>query len=317
MFVSYGLPVHHMDPPEEFLTAQAITEMAQAAEDAGFAALNVTDHPFPGTSWVTHGGHHALDPLVTLGVAATVTRSIRLHTNLLVLPYRNPFLVAKGLATQDVISGGRTIVGLGGGYLEPEFAALGIDMEERNDRFDQSLEALMLAWTGEPVTLDGQYFRAPDNVMRPVPLQRPRPPLWIGGNSRRAIRRAVDLADGWSPFPNPARWSSTTRTAELSNLEDLAHALDYARGYAADRGRAEPLTICYVPDGLVMGSSRFDPVVVRDSIDTLADLGVDWVAVALPGATRREQLVQIERFATTVLERRAASPPGGASAGNP
>jgi len=123
--VSYGLPTHRVDCGEEFLAPGAIGELASAAEAAGFAAVYTTDHPFPGDDWLAHGGHHALDPLVALSFAAAATSTVLLHTNLFVLAYRNPFLAAKGIATLDVLSGGRTVVGLGAGYLEAEFAALG------------------------------------------------------------------------------------------------------------------------------------------------------------------------------------------------
>ncbi len=217
MRVSYGLPTHRVDLGDEFLAPGAIGELARAAEDAGFDAVYTTDHPFPGDDWLAHGGHHALDPLVALSFAAAATSTVLLHTNLFIVAYRNPFLAAKGIATLDVLSGGRMVVGLGAGYLEPEFEALGVPFADRNDRMDEALAALQAAWTGESVTLEGAAFHAPGNTMLPRPVQRPRPPLWIGGNSRRALRRAVESADGWSPFPNPARVrrAHTHRTARV------------------------------------------------------------------------------------------------------
>ena len=111
----------------------------------------------PTTGW-HRGGHHALDPLVALSFAAAATSRVRLHTHLLVAPYRNPFLAAKGIATLDVLSGGRTIVGLGAGYLEGEFEALGIPFTERNQRMDEAIAAMRAAWTGTPTTFEGQFF---------------------------------------------------------------------------------------------------------------------------------------------------------------
>ena len=107
MHVSYGLPTHRVDRGDEFLAPGAIGELARAAEDAGFGAVYTTDHPFPGDDWLAHGGHHALDPLVALSFAAAATSTVRLHTNLFIVAYRNPFLAAKGIATLDVLSGGR------------------------------------------------------------------------------------------------------------------------------------------------------------------------------------------------------------------
>ena len=301
MRVSYGLPTHRVDCGEEFLAPGAIGELASAAEAAGFGAVYTTDHPFPGDDWLAHGGHHALDPLVALSFAAAATSRVLLHTNLFVLAYRNPFLAAKGIATLDVLSGGRTVVGLGAGYLEPEFEALGAPFSERNDRMDEALAALSAAWTGSSVTFEGSGYRAPGNTMLPRPRQRPRPPLWIGGNSRRAIRRAVESADGWSPFPNPARIAGRTRTAPLESAADLAVALEYARAHADRVGRTEPLTVCFIPEGLSMGAGPVDEGRVVASIGELASLGVDWVSVALPGDTRDAQLAAIESFGRTVL----------------
>ena len=265
--------------------------------------MYTTDHPFPGDDWLAHGGHHALDPLVALSFAAAATSTVLLHTNLFVLAYRNPFLAAKGIATLDVLSGGRTVVGLGAGYLEPEFEALGTPFAERNDRMDDALAALGAAWTGTSVTYEGAGYRATGNTMLPRPRQRPRPPLWIGGNSRRAIRRAVASADGWCPFPNPASFAARTRTAPLESAADLGVALDYARSHAEQVGRTRPLTVCFIPEGLSMGSRPVDPARVVDSIHELGAIGVEWVSVALAGDTRAAQLAAVEAFAGDVLDR--------------
>src|SRR5437879_11325137 len=125
--MSVGLPTHRVDNQDEFLTAAAVAEMAATAETAGFDAVYVTEHPVPGDAWLASGGHHALDPFVVLSAAAAATSRLRLQTNLVIAAYRNPFLLAKALASLDVISGGRVIAGIGTGYLEPEFAALGVE----------------------------------------------------------------------------------------------------------------------------------------------------------------------------------------------
>jgi probable F420-dependent oxidoreductase len=302
--VSYGLPTHRVDRTDEFLSAAAIGELSSAAEAAGFAAVYTTDHPFPGDDWLAHGGHHALDPLVALSFAAAATSAVRLHTNLFIAAYRNPFVAAKGVATLDVLSGGRVILGVGTGYLEAEFEALGASFADRNDRTDEALSAMRAAWSGRSTTFEGATFRAPGNTMLPVPHQSPHPPIWIGGNSRRAIRRAVESADGWSPFPNPARVAARTRTAPLESAADLAQGMGYAAEYAESIGRADPLTVVFIPDGLSMGGAEtFDADRVVASITELAAIGVTWVSVALPGDTRHTQLASMERFATRVLSR--------------
>ncbi|HEX3948007.1 MAG TPA: TIGR03619 family F420-dependent LLM class oxidoreductase [Acidimicrobiales bacterium] len=302
MRFSYGLPTHRVDLGEELASAGAIGELSAAAEAAGFDAVYTTEHPFPDDGWLAHGGHHALDPLVALSFAAATTSRVRLHTNLFVLGYRNPFLAAKGLSTLDWLSGGRLIVGIGAGYLEKEFAALGASFEDRNDRVDESIRAMQAAWTGEPVDLSGTGYRADGNVMLPRPTQRPHPPIWIGGNSRRAIRRAVELGDGWSPFPAPARAAGRTHTAALATVEDLANGLAYAREHAVAVGREAPLEVCFIPSGLGMGrQDEVDVAAVVASCRALAAVGVGWATVALPGDTREAQLAAIESFSAGVL----------------
>src|SRR5438309_299293 len=139
MRVSLGLPTHRVDRFDQFCTAHAIGELSAAAEAAGFDAVFVTDHPAPGDKWLEHGGHHTLDPFVALAFAAAATTTLRLHTNLLVLAYRNPFLSAKAVATLDHLSGGRVILGIGAGYLEPEFDALGVAFDGRNDLTEEAI----------------------------------------------------------------------------------------------------------------------------------------------------------------------------------
>ena len=147
---------------------------------------------------------------------------MRLETNLCIAAYRNPFLLAKTVATLDALSLGRVILGIGAGYLEGEFAALGVAFEERNELTDEAIVAMRAAWTGESLQRDGLHFAAGGNTMLPRPVQPDGPPIWIGGNSARAVHRAVDLADGWAPMPAPARAVQRLHTPALETLDDLA-----------------------------------------------------------------------------------------------
>ncbi len=198
-----GLSTDRVDLGDEFVSVDAIAEVAHAAETAGFTSVFVTEHPYPEDEWLATGGHHALDPFVALSFAAAATSTVRLFTNLCVVPYRNPFLTAKAAVSLDVLSGGRLTLGVGAGYLEPEFRALGVDFGERNDLLDEALVAMRRAWAEDGVHLRGRHFDVQGHTMLPRPVQWPHPPIWVGGNSKRAIRRAVDLADGWTPMPNP------------------------------------------------------------------------------------------------------------------
>jgi probable F420-dependent oxidoreductase len=302
MKFSVQLPTDRVENIEAFGTAQAIAENAAAIERAGYDACYVTEHPFPADGWLKGGGHHALDPYVSLSVAATVTTRLLLHTNILVLSYRNPFMNAKAVASLDVVSGGRTIVGTGAGYLVDEFAALGAPFEERNDRSDEALIAMKAAWSGESVKMSGRGFEARGNTMRPAPVQKPHPPIWIGGNSPRAIRRTVDHAQGWSPFPLPAAGTGVTRSSAIESVDDLARGIEQMRRYAEEKGRTEPLDVNFVPFGLEMNRRRpLEVDSLREQFAALEAIGVTWVSVGMPTASRETYLEAVAEFADLFL----------------
>lgn len=299
---SVQLPVDRVEAVEEFGTSEAIGEIARAIEDAGFDACFVTEHPFPPDRWLERGGHHAFDPFVALAIVAASTQRLKLHTNILVLPYRNPFLVAKAIASLDVVSNGRVIVGAGAGYLGGEFAALGENFDDRNERFDDALVAMQAAWSGDSVAMSMTSFTAEGNTMRPRPVQRPRPPIWIGGNSPRAIRRAVDFADGWSPFPLPANGAGYARTTGIESLDDLSAGIERMRDYAAMQGRLAPLDVNFVPFGLPMNVSCVPhDDLLHEQFEALGAAGVTWVSLGLPTASRGGFLESVARFAESFL----------------
>jgi len=307
MKVSVGLPTHRIDCFEELASADAIRELSIAAETAGFDAAFVTEHPFPADRWLESGGHHALDPFVALSFAAAATTRLRLHTNLCIPSYRNPFVLAKTVASLDALSGGRMILGLGAGYLEGEFAALGAPFDERNELTDEAIVAMRAAWTGESVTMEGRHFHADGNTMLPSPVQRPGPPIWIGGNSRRAVWRAVELADGWSPMPNPARSAARRHSPALETLDDLRQLIGRAHEAAADAGRSTPLEIVFMPLGLDMFTNApVDAGAVIESVRVLHELGVTYIATSVPGETRAGVLANYRTFADEILPAVAA-----------
>jgi probable F420-dependent oxidoreductase len=241
----------------------------------------------PPARWVAAGGHHSLDPFVALSFAAAATARIRLLTHVLVLPYRNPFLVAKAAATLDVLSGGRLVLGVAAGYLEGEFAALGADFAGRNERCDEALRALRAAWSGEPVTLESAGFSARGNAQRPLPVQQPGPPLWIGGNAPRAMRRAVELGDGWAPFPAPAKLAGHVRTAPIESMADLRAGVARLRQLAAGAGRVAPLDVVFAPFGFALGTREPPtPARLRDELGAYAEAGVTWLLLPIDAPTR-------------------------------
>ncbi len=301
MQFSIGLPTMQVDLVDEFLTASAIAEMARCAEANGFAACFVTDHPAPDQRWLETGGHHALDPLVALSFAAAATTTLRVQTHIFVLAYRNPLLAAKGVLTLDVLSGGRLTLGVAAGYLRSEFNALGVDYDERNDLVDEAIDVLKRVLADDAVAFEGRHFRSRGTTMRPRPVQRPHPPIWVGGNSKRAIRRAVETAQGWCPFPNPAAASPAVKTPKLETIGELTERITYAREYAAEIGRTEPFDICVSPMARTLSSDNGSYPDYSEGIAALEALGVTWVPVDIAAATRAEWISGVERFAAAVM----------------
>jgi probable F420-dependent oxidoreductase len=304
MRFSVQLPTDRVSAGDEFVGARAVSEMARAVEAAGFDACFVTDHPFPNDRWLASGGHHALDPFVALAFVAAATTSLRVQTNITVLGYRNPFVLAKSVTTLDVLSGGRVILGVAAGYLKREFQALGADFDARNDVADEAIRAMKRAWTEEGVELIGRHFAATGNTQLPRPLQRPHPPVWVGGNSQRAIRRAVELGDGWIPFLTEGIVPDRVRTAQITTLAEFDERLAYARAYAEQIGRTRHLDVCFVPIGLRMQApEKIDPSAFAESIDALGRRGVTWVTLGLPHLpTRAEYCDAVARFGDHLLK---------------
>ncbi|HEY8154963.1 MAG TPA: LLM class F420-dependent oxidoreductase [Myxococcota bacterium] len=304
MRFSGQLATDQVGDASEWLAAPAIGELARALEQSGFDAAYATEHPFPPDAWLRAGGHHALDPFVALAVAGAATQRLRLHTNILVLPYRNPFLMAKAVASLDLISGGRVILGVAAGYLEGEYRALGADFERRNELADDALLAIKLAWSGESVERDGPGYRAIGNRMLPRPVQRPHPPIWIGGNSRRAARRAAEHGQGWSPFPVKGAFGRQTRTAPLESIEELAARIRELRDHAHAIGRSDPLDVNFVPFGLRMNpTSMPDPDAFCEQVVRLAEIGVSWLSIGLPCPSRAGYREHAARFGEQVIAR--------------
>ncbi len=179
-------------------------QVAQAAEAAGFESVWTGEHivlPDPKLpSFPLAPETPMLDTVVTLAWIAAHTKRLRIASGIIVLPLRNPLLLAKELASVDVVSGGRLILGVGAGWLEPEFKALGVPMERRGERMDDALRAIRALWTMEKPKHQGTFTSFSNVAAYPRPIQRPTPPIVIGGESPAAMRRAMTMGDGWYGF---------------------------------------------------------------------------------------------------------------------
>lgn len=296
-----GLPfmIHPLIP--EFLTQDAVGEVAKAAEDAGFGIVAVTEHPIPSDAWLAAGGHDALDPFVSLSFAAAATRRIKLLTNLAVVPYRNPFLLAKSAASLDRLSGGRLVLGCGTGYLKEEFDALGVDFDERNALFDESLEVLRKTWRGGSIVYKGRHFEAVGNTANPAPLQS-EIPIWIGGNSKLSRRRVAEGCQGWMPMPNPRSLGGRRRTAHIDGVDDLREGIAYLKDHARSVGRSAPIDVFFpiVWKGTI-GTPAFDAGAYRAHLAELEATGVTWALAPVGGRTMLELRRAIDVYAKEVI----------------
>jgi len=208
--------------------------VAQQAEELGFDSVWALDRllwPLQPTSKYPGNPNGELptvmqntyDPLTVLTFVAARTQKVRLGTSVLVASYRSLVVVAKMGSTLDVLSGGRLILGLGAGSSADEFTAVNQRITERNEQTDEFLRALHELWTKEEPCFEGKYYRIPRSVFLPKPLQKPCPPIWIGGNSERAMRRAAEFGNAW----HPANRVGPSRLAEqMEHLRALALKAD-------------------------------------------------------------------------------------------
>ena len=184
--------------------ADVCLRAAQAAEAAGYDSLWAGEHvvlPDPRTpESPLQPQHPTLDPVVALSHLAAATSRIKLATGIIILPQRNPLVLAKELTTLDVLSRGRLIFGVGVGYLKPEFDAFGVPFQERGARTDEYLAAIRALWTEAKPAFDGRFVRFAGIDAQPRPLQRPHPPIVVGGATEAAFHRAATVANGWYGF---------------------------------------------------------------------------------------------------------------------
>lgn len=296
--VTYPLVAHPYCP--ELVTKDAIVRFATRAEELGFDAVGFTDHPAPSHRWLTAGGHDALDPFAAFGLVAAVTDRLLLVPNILVLPYRNPFLVAKAAATLDALSGGRFVLAVATGYQRGEYKALGVDFDERNPLFDEALEVIRGVWATDDFAYEGRHFTATGQTANPKPA---RVPVWIGGNSALSRRRVAAGADGWTPFAAPAWLARTAKTAVLETVDDLVPMLDHLWSCVDEAGRdraAIDLSVqalgCEPP-----GSDGFDGQQHLDVLGRLAELGATWTGTSVPGHSLAAALEALDQYASGVI----------------
>ena len=257
----------------------AALRVARAAEDAGFDSVWTAEHvvlPDPQVPPSPAPPHmKLLDPAVALAFIAAQTTTLRLATGIIILPQRNPVVLAKELASVDRLSKGRLIFGLGAGYLKPEFQAIGAPFGDRGRRTDEYIEAIVTLWTQDKPEYKGEYVAFAGIQSHPRPLQSPHPPIVVGGMSPSALRRAARYANGWYGF-------ALDLDASARAIEGL-RAAEQRLDRDSSLGRLE-ITVTPPPGKVDL-----------DLVHRYAALGVDRLVLLNPGRTAEDQIAAVAR----------------------
>jgi probable F420-dependent oxidoreductase len=286
--------------------------LAQTAEDLGFDSVWVSDHlvipvhvasayPYsPDSRFRLGPAAPYFEPLTVLTFLAGCTRRVRLGTHVLILPYRHPIITAKVVATLDVISGGRVDLGVGVGWMEEEFVALGHDYFARRGAVtDEQIQILKVLWTEETPDHAGEFYRFPALGAHPHPVQQPHPPIWVGGHSRAAIRRAARLGDGWLPIG--ARPPASLPPAEV------ATSLRLLREEATRAGRVpDSLQVCFSTNVALRDTAtsatgdrspfQGNPEQVAADLDAYRAVGIDRFVLGFGPGGPDEIAARLRRF---------------------
>jgi probable F420-dependent oxidoreductase len=301
-------------------TAESIRLIATKAEEWGYGYLTVPDHivvpkeihsayPYSETGefpWSAGGALDCMEQFTLLAWIAAVTSKIRLMTSVIVVPHRSPLFMAKSIATTDQLSGGRVTLGCGAGWMKEEFEALGLPPFEARGRVtNEYIEAMKVLWTEAEPKFDGEFVRFAGIGADPKPVQKPHPPIWIGGESKPAMRRAVALGDAWYPFGSNPRFrmdrleTYRDRVALLHQMAEAAGrdpaSLDLAYNCAFHSAREQQHE-----DG---GRLAFtgSPEQRAEDIRAFADIGLKVMMVNVTANDLNAMLDRMESFSKEVM----------------
>jgi probable F420-dependent oxidoreductase len=279
---------------------------ASFAEDAGYHSLMISDHVAFTPDVAAEYPAPFYDPFTTLSWLAGFTKHIKLGTTVVVLPYRHPLLVARMGANVDQLSGGRFVFGIGSGWARQEFEALGVPFANRGPMTDEYLRVIKAAWRSETISFDGRFVSFVDVQTGPRPIQVPHPPIWVGGESERSIRRAVELGDAWHPIWITAQWLKKIGVPLLRKHSELAARAEPALCPRIRLSR-EPADVA--DEVRLAGIGSADQI--RQDLNTFAELGVDEVLLDthVPGteAEDRHDLNLLEEFAADIVDLEAGT----------
>jgi probable F420-dependent oxidoreductase len=282
-------------PWERDAGAVEIARVAKTCDRAGAFYVAVCDHVAVPRAQADAMSTIWWDTVATLGFLAAATRHVRLLSYVYVVGYRHPLQTAKAFATLDALSGGRVILGCGAGHVQGEFAALGLDFAERGARMDEALAVIRRALLDEWPAHDGPRFPVHDVGQRPRPVQRPRPPIWIGGNTPAALRRAAQHGDGWLP-------QGTFRDQLPAQLATIRRHRERLRGGAPiEVGGTSPWLYVGTPS-FALGPNALagSPEEIAADLRALRVLGVHHVGVRFRSRSCDELCDQVEAFGRLV-----------------
>jgi probable F420-dependent oxidoreductase len=262
---------------EETAAFDDVVAIAQAADRLGYHHLTCSDHVgIPSEVAAVRGGRY-WEPLAVFGALAAHTQRIRFATHVLVLGYHHPLAIAKRYGTLDQVSGGRVVIGVGSGSLEEEFALLGAPFANRGERADDAMRALRAAWGRSRPEYHGTYYDFHDFLIDPCAV-REHVDLWVGGRTRRSLRRAVELGDGWVPFG--------------LRLPDLRAAIEAARATPAWTARERPLEILLEPRPPVDPAG--DPDATAQRVRAVLSVGATGINLRFVHHSRAHYIEQLE-----------------------
>lgn len=266
------------------LEAKDNVDIAKSAEILGFDSIWVSDHVVMPEKHLGSFSEVFYDPLMLLSYIAAETSTIKLGTSVIILPYRNPVVVAKMIATLDVLSEGRVMFGVGPGWMREEYDALSVPYEKRGKRTNEYIEAIKELWISDEPSYDGEFCSFSDIKFYPKPLQSPHPPIFIAGASDYAIKRAVEFGDGWQPT-----WVSPEDVKEgISKLKNIANekGRDLNGFIYSVRNRLDIIGSDYDPSNDNSSEGNDPPFLLRgtvaeitESIKAYKDLGVSHVVL--------------------------------------
>jgi len=299
----------------ELSRPENITLLAQRAEKLGFSSLiepsdhNIMPNRIATTYPYSSSGEYTdttsdLDQSITLSFLAAKTSTIRLMTGIIVVPYRNPIILANTLATLDYLSNGRLDIGAGVGWMKEEFGFLKIPYERRGEIMDENLKILKTIWSKEVPAFQGKYYQFNGAHFSPEVVQKPHPPIWIGGESPQAIRRAARLGDGWIPIDVNSKFP-------LNTLDRIEHSISKLRKEILAVGRKpEDVKIGFLPQDFALNDGeKSDTLFVGDadailqSIREVEKLGINFLGLNFLQTDLESTISYSERFVDLVISK--------------